>query len=544
MLKKLIASFLVFALLFVNTAVPVIAAGPWYNQNFSEWSKKVNSPDDTQIFGERYTAAQVQWVVFGLINLVYSLPGPFMPKLLECSGENFVAYSACASTVLVETGLLADSKTNNIAENETLVQAVFKERPISAISYVKDVGRNLKIVPEANAQTAGFGFSALNPILDLWKAARNICYALLVLVIIVMSFMIMFKVKINPQTIITVQSAIPKVVIAMILITFSYAIAGLLVDLMYVVFGLLGLALSSINSNLGASPVTFFNLMTKGQPFGGDINLGVWGLFLVYLIYFVISVAIVLIGSLGLVTFAAAGLIATIVGVATAGIMPLITIVLIAIVFIIMLIAMIRTVWALIKTTASVLLLTVAAPFQILLGTVVTGLGFTSWFKSFIASLATFVTIGFLFQLCFLFLNAAWFAIFPDLGKGLSQLLFGTDPIIHPGEFTERGWPPLLGTGDGAVPMIFLGVSFAIFTIIPKAADIVQSFIKGQQFNYGAALNEATVQPFKTALNIGASLQKMGDIYERATGNRRIEQSPTGEINRTSGPTKMPKVRN
>jgi len=48
----------------------------------------------------------------------------------------------------------------------------------------------------------------------------------------------MFRAKINPQTVVTIQAAIPKVVIALILVTFSYAIAGLMIDLMYLTTGI------------------------------------------------------------------------------------------------------------------------------------------------------------------------------------------------------------------------------------------------------------------------------------------------------------------
>jgi len=43
----------------------------------------------------------------------------------------------------------------------------------------------------------------------------------------------MLRMKINPQTVISVQNSIPKIITTLILITFSYAIAGLLIDSMY-----------------------------------------------------------------------------------------------------------------------------------------------------------------------------------------------------------------------------------------------------------------------------------------------------------------------
>jgi hypothetical protein len=60
--------------------------------------------------------------------------------------------------------------------------------------------------------------------------------------------MIMFRRAIDPQTVITVQSALPRVIMTLILITFSYAIAGFIIDMMYLfilliisVFGQMGI---------------------------------------------------------------------------------------------------------------------------------------------------------------------------------------------------------------------------------------------------------------------------------------------------------------
>jgi len=53
-------------------------------------------------------------------------------------------------------------------------------------------------------------------------------------VFIVIGFMIILRKKINQQMVVSVQNAIPKIVTSLILVTFSYAICGLLVDLAFV----------------------------------------------------------------------------------------------------------------------------------------------------------------------------------------------------------------------------------------------------------------------------------------------------------------------
>lgn len=108
--------------------------------------------------------------------------------------------------------------------------------PASTKTYVADVMKSARIVPEAQAQ--GLGFSALDPILETWKSFRNLAYLFFVVIFLVIGFMIMFRTKVG-QAAITAQQAIPSVIVAMLAVTFSYAIAGFLIDLMYVMMYML-----------------------------------------------------------------------------------------------------------------------------------------------------------------------------------------------------------------------------------------------------------------------------------------------------------------
>jgi hypothetical protein len=70
MLKKFAFSFLIAFYLLFTLSIPV-AKAQWYDQNFAEWYSQVysdNTPPN-EIFGERYTAAQTQWVIYGLVAL-------------------------------------------------------------------------------------------------------------------------------------------------------------------------------------------------------------------------------------------------------------------------------------------------------------------------------------------------------------------------------------------------------------------------------------------------------------------------------------------
>lgn len=118
-----------------------------------------------------------------------------------------------------------------VGDLSNAIGMMFANPPAATGVYVADVLENAHIVPRAYAQ--GLGFVALNPVLNLWKVFRNLAYTFFVIIFIVIGFMIMFRKRISGQTAISAQQAIPSVITSLIFVTFSYAIAGFLIDLMY-----------------------------------------------------------------------------------------------------------------------------------------------------------------------------------------------------------------------------------------------------------------------------------------------------------------------
>lgn len=143
--------------------------------------------------------------------------------------------------------------------------------PISTSSYVRDLAGNFGIAkktlasfpdpgggskPRNSGIGTGVGFQGLLPILDLWKAFRNIVYLFFVLVFVVIGLGIMFRIKIDPRTVMTLQNQIPKIIIALVLVTFSYAIAGFLIDMMYVLMFIIFNIFAPFVSADGLNPAT------------------------------------------------------------------------------------------------------------------------------------------------------------------------------------------------------------------------------------------------------------------------------------------------
>lgn len=65
----------------------------------------------------------------------------------------------------------------------------------------------------------------------LWGKSLNFSYVIFVLIMIAGGFMIMFRNKLGGQTMVTLANVLPKVIISLVVATFSFAIAGLVIDL-------------------------------------------------------------------------------------------------------------------------------------------------------------------------------------------------------------------------------------------------------------------------------------------------------------------------
>jgi len=106
--------------------------------------------------------------------------------------------------------------------------------PIHTSDYFQNLAQKFGISKTAYAQTGGKGFVGLQPLMGLWTSFRDIVYTLLVIVFVVIGIGVMLRLKIDPRTVMSIQNQIPKFIVGLLLVTFSFAIAGFLVDLMWV----------------------------------------------------------------------------------------------------------------------------------------------------------------------------------------------------------------------------------------------------------------------------------------------------------------------
>ena len=133
------------------------------------------------------------------------------------------------------TGAVTVSKDSPYAHGLTdtlgdYIAYMYSTPPASTEVFIADLLDSANIVEPAYAQ--GLGFASLTPILGAWKIFRNVSYFFFIIAFLAIGFMIMFRQKIGGQTVVTAQQALPRIIISLLAVTFSFAIAGFLIDIM------------------------------------------------------------------------------------------------------------------------------------------------------------------------------------------------------------------------------------------------------------------------------------------------------------------------
>ena len=490
MLKKLLLSSLVFIFILSGflsffPKKAMAQANPWYSQDFRQWYTKVydtNISPPSEIFGERYTAAQVQWVLYSLPSITFNTLASFIssnPEGLVLCVIN-ADLGSCISAFLGDNSFQSQTR---LAQQKSVPETLFGNRSLSGVGYIREKLSKPNIVPEAEAQVGGFGFGALNPIQNIWRAFRDITYGFFIIIIIAMAFMIMFRVKLSPQTVITVQSALPKIVVGLILVTFSYAIAGFVVDLVYVAIGLLALII--VNTNLTSLMGTDWSNVFGNLTYGPG-EMGILSFLFHYWGWFMLGTLQAWFGLDG-IGMGFANIFLSI-GQLVGGILALIFAFLS---ILIMLWAGLKTVFMLIKTYVVILILVIFAPFQIALGIIYpgAGVGFGPWLRSLAANLAVYPMVGIMLTLSFMFLSASG-----DWADIISSTFHGGPASTD--VFSGNAWYPPLTFGlqnaqYDPLPILWLYASLGIMVMIPKAGEIIQSAISGRPFGFGTAIGQA-----------------------------------------------------
>ena len=330
-----------------------------------------------------------------------------------------------------------------LAATSNLVAGLYGKPPASGVQYFAQEFQKFNPVQPAYAQ--GIGFKALEPVQQLWTVFRNASYLGFVIIFVIMGFMIMFRAHISPQAVATVQDSLPRIVVALILVTFSYAIAGLMIDIMF-------LAINVIIRLLADSGVIEINKASQvifdKSIFG--VIVSSWGEIFVTTAEAIKSLLDSIFSGgllIDILTFplkwGLSGIAGLIVGIAA-------------------LFIMFRVFLMLLMAYVMIILLTLVAPFFFLIQALPGNTGAKEWFKQMTANIAVFPAVS----LMIIFAGAI----------GGIEAFGGTGAGSLGGQASEALKFPLLvgGLDPGAIgKIIALGVLF----MTPEAAKMVKEAI-------------------------------------------------------------------
>jgi len=395
-------------------------------------------------------------------------------------------------TTLTGTSL-AHPDTNQVTQGKgalagmgNMIAMLYREQPVSGVQFFAHEIRKFNPVQPSFAAPAPIGevgYDALIPVQDLWRVFRNASYVGFVIVFVIIGFMIMLRAHISPQAVATIQDSIPRLVVALILVTFSYAIAGLMIDLMFL---FLNIALNFLDAS-GLITLKEASRVAFGQSIIGVI-VGGWG-------SIVQTAADALKGAIDAVLGDALSfpIIGDIIGEGLAFVGGLV-------VAIAMLFVMFRIFLMLLMSYVMIIILTMAAPFFFLIQALPGNNGAKEWFKQMGSNVAVFPAV-------------AMMIIFAGILGGIGA--FGGKEGVGQLEGQVLQFPLLGGGFEAGVLSKFIAIGFLLAT--PEAANMVKKFISGGQGGGGAFGGAALGGAIGGALGagyapVGAALGRAGQF--------------------------------
>jgi hypothetical protein len=517
--KKILAFFLctLVFLLSISSFIPHTYA---QTTSFNTPNTDTNVPTNQHYFTQSVLIEMSAAIVCQLVGI-----DPINPQS-PCLGidpiTNKLGFANAAQTGATHIGGIVGFMSNTVA--------VFYQQPASTSTYISYLSDNFGIVKKAEAATAtcgtngsgnGYGFCSLYPLLGFWTMSRDLAYFVFVIAFMIIGVGIMMRIKIDPRTVMTIQNQIPRIIVCVLLITFSYAISGLMIDAMWLVtyIGVNQLAnvakdpglANIVTPNLLFTPISFadkiFAYKVTPAPAGGhgflpltwDISNAMGGV-----VQGIFAGALNLNPnntncSISLTGFNWEGCL-------NGTMYWLTTIVMLIIILVTLIMTMFRLWFELLKAYTFTLLYVIAAPLWIVMG-LLPGkpLGFEKWFRSLFVNLATFPAVALMIMLAKIFLD-----IYTGVGQTATP-----DQANHIDPNTNF-IPPLVGNPN--MRNFGVLVAFGILLMTPTILNMLRESLKVPGTKHGSAIG--------AGLAAGAAVP--GAIAGRAVANLN-KRSHTGE---------------
>lgn len=456
---------------------------------------------------------------------IETLNGPGLKGTLDLIKELIQTFTSISEVAKLNDPQLLAQKYEEVRNNNSgglLALAVnttttlVTTKPAGTYDYIAYITNNLKekhIVKSALAASPGYGFTSLSPILPIWRAFRNISYLLFALVFVVYGLMIMFRVRIDSKTAASIQLAIPKIITTLLVITFSYAIVGLLIDLMTVITGL-AISLLSVGGIINTSGGIGGGII---RAVSGTGALGAIGSAVVNNIIALIVSPIIVVSFI----FAPFGsVIGVIVG--AFGLLFGVGQIIGIIITIAILISYIRLVLKLFQALLAIIIQLIFAPLFLIANVLPGSNAISNWIMTIIGNLAVFPTAVFFLVLSYALMFQPMYGILSHFGLGAVDLsgIFGVKNLSTTGAVWAPPMTFSFGQGvEGDVMLAAIGIGLLLMAA--KYVDMVHDALKTPPFKYGAAIGEALKYGYQKEPTVSGVLPLPEEYKQRVAATRR-----------------------
>lgn len=173
-------------------------------------------------------------LISGLQTMLFPSPIVGTTQTMNAQGETVekVAYvnygDSITTNVLTASGFMYSHppvEPTSVWAQNTFNEIKDKVNPITEVKAQAE---------ESTVYFPGFGYEILQPTRSFWNVTRNLSYGLLIIVVLVIVVLILFRSELNGKQVVTLMNSIPSVILSLVLITFSYPLSGLFIDLITV----------------------------------------------------------------------------------------------------------------------------------------------------------------------------------------------------------------------------------------------------------------------------------------------------------------------
>ncbi|MFA7682920.1 MAG: hypothetical protein WCX94_02115 [Candidatus Dojkabacteria bacterium] len=170
-----------------------------------------------------------------------------------------------------------DAKRGFLGMSEDGVYAMYESQPfVNVYAHLADEWLpGYQASSTIYAAPSGYESLVSTGISSIWSQVRNITYVFFILIMLVVGFMIMFRSKLGGQTLVTLGNTLPNIILALIGVTFSFAIAGIIIDLGGVIMAILADLFNGIFEQSNGYAETI-KLGSIGDIFKAFVPQGLW----------------------------------------------------------------------------------------------------------------------------------------------------------------------------------------------------------------------------------------------------------------------------